>query len=539
MPPTQPAPRIVEPVDDLPREQLQREYVSGGQYAWVDPRLHSLPWTLDELQSDFGADVYDRMAVDSQVYACLTVLKASIVEDGLRLTSSVTDTEQDGFDLAKEIAAEALPMLDALEVPLDDVLWDMLNGVIYGYAIAEQRFDLRKGVSKKNKKRDMLQLAALKVKPRTAVAFVVDAFLNVIGLAAARPGQGFTPLLAGLKPEDLLPRTKFAILTFRPKNGDPRGSSILRAAFDPWWRKRQTHIELLKYLTQFASPSIWATAPEKAKYMSREEPDPNNPGEMRRVTATIEEALLAGLMGFKNGTVAAFPFGTVLNTIQSSGEGRAFFAAISQADRDITRAMLTQELATTTGQFQTRAASQVHQDVLNTIVKTGKMMLARMLVRDVLTPWIRYNWGDEAVQLCPKLGFGEVEASDRPVLINAIANLYRAGYLDDSQLLALDDSLGLPERDPESLLEPDQPVVLPGAPPAPPTGNDNPPKPDDQKPPAGGNEGQGGRGPAKLHKGSLEPPEELSDDATPEAVRDYWNHHAPRRYRSLIDAKAE
>jgi hypothetical protein len=104
-----------------------------------------------------------------------------------------------------------------------------------------------------------LQLRALKVKPIRSVAFVTDAYLNVLGLVGAKPGQT-VPAVSDLAPAEIIPREKFCILSWRPKDGDPRGTSVLRPAYDPWWRKRQTIPEYLKYLAQFAGPSLWATS---------------------------------------------------------------------------------------------------------------------------------------------------------------------------------------------------------------------------------------------------------------------------------------
>jgi hypothetical protein len=83
--------------------------------------------------------------------------------------------------------------------------------------------------------RDLLQLVAIKPKPPRATAFVVDAYLNVLGLLGARPGMVAPSTRGGDRPNsDRDPaREKFAIFTFRPKHGDPRGTSILRRPTPP------------------------------------------------------------------------------------------------------------------------------------------------------------------------------------------------------------------------------------------------------------------------------------------------------------------
>jgi hypothetical protein len=70
-----------------------------------------------------------------------------------------------------------------------------------------------------------------------------------------------------------------------------------------------------------------------------------------------------------------------------------------------------------------------------------------MLKRDVLRPWVRWNWGDAAIPLTPIPSLGTTERRDVPALMNAVAALQRAGYPHPSQYQAIDELLGLPARD--------------------------------------------------------------------------------------------
>jgi hypothetical protein len=51
----------------------------------------------------------------------------------------------------------------------------------------------------------------------------------------------------------------------------------------------------------------------------------------------------------------------------------------------------------------------VHQDVLDTLVRQGKRSLIRVVARDILRNWVRWNWGDDAVPLVPKPSLGTTE----------------------------------------------------------------------------------------------------------------------------------
>ena len=419
----------VEPASTDPK----REYVAGG-VGWGVPatRPRVLSWAIDEDAATLGDDIYERMSYDPQIRACTNILKAGILEEGARIASAVDDKDADGYDQARDIADALTRNLDDLTIPFDDVMWNLMDAMAYGNKIAEQVYALDSTYTG----RQQLVLRALKVKPRRATAFVVDVFWNVLGLVAHVPGRPATFTVQGDAPDNLLPRDKFAIVTFRPVDSDPRGTSIYRAALTPWGAKVDTWPEYLKFLAQFASPSIWGTTPEGAQ----DGTDPDT-GE----TLTPEQFMLKMILSFQNGTASAFPFGAKLELIQSSGEGEAFLSAFSLYDQQITKAILHQTLATEEAKFGTRAQASVHQDVLSTIVLQIKQGVEQTIARDVVRPWVRYNYGDRALALLPRVSLGDIDKVDLPTMASAIAGL-STNYLDPSQYAGIDRMLGLPER---------------------------------------------------------------------------------------------
>jgi hypothetical protein len=199
------------------------------------------------------------MMFDPQVSASVNTLKTGILADGVSVTPAVTDKSDAAHARAQEIADFVADCLDDLDPSIDQTLWTLFDALAYGSKVAEQVYALDGG---------QLRLVSLKVKERRTTAFVVDAYLNIVGIIGLMPGQPM-PIVSSLlidRPEEqpnLLPREKFAILSYWPRDSDPRGTSILRAAYRPWWDKQQTIPEYLKYLAQFAGPSIIATAPER------------------------------------------------------------------------------------------------------------------------------------------------------------------------------------------------------------------------------------------------------------------------------------
>lgn len=507
--------------DGSDRTTLRREYVAGGSgrgrhFQPTVPGPHTLPHPFDDLTTDFGNDVYQEMLADAQVAACLVVLKASILEDGVVLAPAVPDQADPRHDDACEIAEMATAMLEGLDTPLDDVLWTMLDAYAYGNKIAELVYRVESvllppeklppppplpqgappastaappGSSRPDgggtaapeypdpppmpprRSKLFLNLARIKPKPRQHVAFVVDDYLNVVGVMGVRPGPslGYLPTNEAVDPADprVLPRAKFAVLTCRPEDGDPRGTSVLRPAYEPWWRKRSITGEYLAYLSQFAGPSLWAATATGAQtepladalgnpIAEDDDPLPPDPADVPSPEARLFDALQI----FRNGSVLVVPGGTEVHAIEMQGDGEPFLLGFAQCDQQITKAILTQTLATEEGQHQARAAASVHQDVLDTLVKQGKKAVVRMLTVDILKPWVLLNYGaDAARELVPVPSLGTTEQRDLAPMWTAAAGLKRAGYLADSQLPAVDARLGLPVRD--LTAAPVPPVVLP------------------------------------------------------------------------------
>lgn len=465
---------------------LRREYVSGGKLSWLglnSKQERVLPWAIDDISASFGDDIYDRMLRDPQIAACMQVYKSSIIEEGATFSSPIDDPDDPNVDVAKELNKAAMTMFDNLDTPIDQVCDNMLDAAAYGNKVAELIWDFQ------NVDGDTrLNLTGIKPKPRNVTAFVVDAYMNLLGLLYQSPDRPFSPVLPGssyvsssqFAPETILPLEKFVVLTFRPHDGDPRGSSILRPAYKPWTVKQQIYPEYIKYLAQFAGPSIIGFTAEDSDQLPLTDAL-SNPDTDQTNSLTPEEEMATALENFQNGTVAVFPAGADVKPIQMVGEGKAFLSGFAHCDQQIVTAILTQTMATQESEHMARAAAQVHQDVLDTLIKQGKKIIIRMF-QAILRRWIRYNWGDFLLPLCPVVTLGSAEQRQIPSLMASVAQLQGTGYFAPEQMPGVDRMLGLPVRDvtkmeivpaegmlppPPEPTPPDQPQPQPTSKPAP------------------------------------------------------------------------
>lgn len=453
---TLPAPKPPPQTEQKPREaDLTASYISAQPQVFLASYIRALPPYIDDVSRDLGDDLYERMLLDPQVFSCVRTLKLSVLEEGVNLQPAVTDEDDEDYDLSKEVLALCEHALANLPRSTDEWLFEMLDALALGNRVAEQVYHLEEA----GKYAGNLLLARLACKPRRSTAFVVDPYNKLVGLLGLIPGSG-APILTGTivgepsRLPNLLPREKFAILTHAPTNEDPRGNSLLRAVYNPWALKVQLWGEYLKYLTQFASPSLFATLPEHATAR----PQTDSLGNVIPGAPLVqpEAQLLEALVRLRNGSAAAAPYGTTLTPIHLGTEGGAFLRAFTLYDEQIAKGVTNQTLATEQGKHQARAAAETHKDTLDSGPKFLKGVVGNMLTRDVLRPLVAYNYGEGvAARLTPTAMLQRLDEAKWAGHAQAAATL---GYkLDPSQFPAMDEKLGLPVRDEAQASDPNNP----------------------------------------------------------------------------------
>lgn len=464
----------------------RKEYVSAGQLQYLATFLRAVSSYIDDVEQDLGIDTYERMMHDPTVSSAINTLKTGILANtpkypAVKLPTSQKEDSETGLttsvphpaqDTAEEIAAFCSRMMANLDTPIGDVLWNMLDALAYGHKVAEKVYDFGE-----NEDAGRLVLKKLKVKPRRSTAFVIDAFSNVVGLLGLIPGVSFTVQTQGMFTDpalvpNFLPRDKFAVLTCRESDADPRGKSLLRPAYYAWYCKTQAWPEYLKFLSLYAIPVLVGktaegdmTAPA-ATFSDGVTPMLDSYG--NPIYLTPQQAMINQLVGLRNATAIVVPAGAEVNTLESKGDGAAFLSANEVFNREIEKAITGQTLATSEAEHDTRAASQTHQDILGGLMTYGRALLETMLYRDVLRPTVIHNFGDEAGPLTPWPVLSDAEQQDLTGLWAAVASLQTSGYLDASQKIALDAQVGLPERSQESVVKEierqDAPPVTPESP---------------------------------------------------------------------------
>ncbi|GEM_PF-2960389 len=443
------------------RQYLQ-EFVAGGQWAALMAVKQALPRFIDDLTRDFGADLYDRMLTDDTVSSDYETYKLGVVADGVRWEAAVAmpgawekaDPDKTArAQKAEEYRAfvEACTKDGAMEgLSLVDVVDDLLDGLAQGHRVAEivLKPTLQDGAAR-------LVVRALKPKENWATAFVVDEYRNVLGLIGADPKDGGN-LQAGIMAlggdfdaSKLYPLEKFLIFQHRMKGGDPRGTSVLRAAYLPWFLKTNVLPDFFKYLKQFASPGIIGKTPVEGGGMepltdADGKPVRDEEGNFELITA--QEALYQAMLGWMNATVMAVKGGTEFQFLESQGDGQAFLNACDYFDRQITRAILGTDGMTMAAKHDSQGAKETGQDVVGLRIAFQKGRMASVLT-GLGRLLVRVNFGDDETDLAPVAVLAKVEQQDFTKELDSVSKAYASGFIHESQLQALDARLGLPPRD--------------------------------------------------------------------------------------------
>lgn len=431
---------------------LLSQVVAGSTDFPYQVMIRTLPRYVDDAERDFGSDLYDRMRHDAAISAAIETLKMRCVESGMEILPAIDkpspsasdETPKDDPDFAlaqmcQKFAQEAIDGLD--ELPIEDLIYDLLDGLVYGHRLAEVTF---KHAASYETGRIGLVWDVIRPKPRNNYRLLVDQALKFQGILAIEPGRAIS-LPSGYigKPEDyknFLTFPKIALLTFASRNGDPRGTSLIRPAYTAWWMKQQIWPQYLKFLMQFAGPSLIGYTPDMA--VSNDPAQPNK---------SPEEVLKGLLLAFQNGSVVALRGGSKVDLLQSQ-DTRCFIEALGLCDTQMTWAILKQTRATMEAENGSRADSETATDVLDVLILWIRGVVARAFRQQVFKPLISLNFGEQvARQFTPRLALAEVARPDLSEVASAIAALQAAEFWTPSQLPDICELLGVRQPSPEEM----------------------------------------------------------------------------------------
>lgn len=449
------------PVPGMPLTSTDptQEYVAGA-FGRLTPRIPQLlPVAWDDISKNFGIRTYYAMLTDPAVKSSFMSLLLGALEQDLEIMPAIPVRPwQKKLDADQAMAVQCKEFCERgvqrLETPFDQTLLQLGAACAFGVKLAEVTDEpVETGLDK-----GKLQLRSVKVKPYWAWQFIVDVMMNVKGILTFLPAGPLNPdakwnsdlqkapMRSGYV---ILPATKFLCHTWMPEDNDPRGTSVLRAAYAAWNLKLQVLPYAYQHLIKFGSPGLdLEMAPnDNAK---RQPIDPKTGMPIQGVppvdAATYMSMVLAA---YQNNGILVRPNGSMLNVI-SSDKAEALWKGFEWFDQQIVLAIELQTMATLEAKHSSKAHGQIGQDTKGTVQHWIRRSLCGCVRRQLFYRSIVDNFGEEiADRFTPIPTLGKAMPTDLPARWTAFANMGRTFTLTFSQIAEFCADNGLPVPDPE------------------------------------------------------------------------------------------
>jgi phage gp29-like protein len=343
-------------------------------------------------QLELADDMEER---DGHIYAEVGKRKGAVsaLEWDIHAPERATPAEE-------ALAAELREWLQGLP-ELSDVLHDMMDGVLKGYAMHELVWSPETGLGRKR------LTPSFTFRPQRW--FTVAEDRNTLLLrSAGGSGSGSVPGLAG-SAEPLQP---FGWLAHQPKarSGYATRSSLARVLAWPYLFKHYSVRDLAEFLEIFGLPLRLGKYPAGASDAEK-------------------QALLRAVVGIGHNAAGIIPAGMAID-FQKAAEGSAmpFTAMWDRMESIQSRVILGQTLTASEGQHGTQALATVHNEVRMDIRNADARQVERTINEQLIRAYCLINHGGVvAPQRLPRFAFDTGEAEDLALYAEKLPLLAQAG----------------------------------------------------------------------------------------------------------------
>lgn len=409
----------VKATDDVPR--YPSVVIGGGGSAWsfegLGEDLYPSPYMLRWPNGYVPSPVRQQMMLHPKVSQQVWNLKSAIVGDGGRCIPAVSPYGPEKADFAK-----ALEICQFCEYAIRNkkgsyftTTFQMADAITEGNKVAP--IVLRDETEGPYKNRRVLD--KLHVWPTNSYTFYRDRFGNTTDLEVPSPGDG-----AGSVGMRRFAREKFFVTTFRPVNDNPIGTSVLAAAYDPWYKDVHLDTELMSYIAAFARPSIFIfAAPPPEGRVETAAPlywkDGTPVMERDATTGTLKhrkgyqsEQNNLTFGDYKGGSTYALEFGALVEIQEASQGGADLFRLMREENaKEMASAIFGTHLLTEGTRTVSTGGADMSSQVAQLNVSYGKKMMEEAEENDLLGLIVEQNFGKSYRYLTPIRDYGSGQNS--------------------------------------------------------------------------------------------------------------------------------
>lgn len=418
------------PVQHPTKQQLEEAIVGSYDGVFANS-LRYAQFSLDELAAKLGQQFIEDMLRLSACRAPFNLKRYAVLRDGWEILPAIDDPSHADVGSAKEIAdAYRLAMNNIVDPETDTVqdpmmlIFDMMYGSWGGNRVGEMVYGYQEGGDLAGKH----SYRGIYMKPGKQIGYDVDPrTMAVRNVTSYTPQGGY---------DFDIPVVKCLHFVANQSANNPQGAGDWHPCYPHWMRIN-------------ADMKFWAVALERwgAVSLLMEYPA----GDL----GALEAALKAGDR-IRGGSTAAIPNNVKATALTAPTN---VFDAMKQAADWDTRMIATVVLGNTlsTGEGEhgaTSAGSDVHQDAGDIVYDALSSAVCSTWKRQAIRRWVRYNYGEKALSLCPSLRLRIPSEGDTYQTAQALQILNSIGNLPSKSKL-IREKMSLPpiDADEEALLD--------------------------------------------------------------------------------------
>lgn len=383
-------------------EQKRFEVLIGAYDEYLANSFKLPPFNPDTWISSKGYKTLDDMLSLAAVRAPLNIIRDAVLYKGWRVVPAIGDKSHADYAKADEIAKALDYVLNNIVDESGNVtdfrqtLWEILYAVHTGFHVAEIVWR----IMEEGPYAGRLGFSLFAHKPCQQIGFDVDTkTLAVRSLTSYTPMTGYS---FGIPVEKVLR------YTFAPQNGLPYGMGVGRSVYKHSWTIDFLYRFWNIALEQFGGAFILAKAPATSMALAQ------------KVVSAIRQ-----------GAPGVLPQGVEAELMEMSGSGLAGFkAAVEHHAQQCAVGYLANTLTTGEGQRTgSMALGKVHQDTQDFGLGGRRIDVENVMAFQLIRRWVRYNYGPDTMNLCPRISLGDWDGGDMAQLAKAFQVLISSTVL--------------------------------------------------------------------------------------------------------------
>lgn len=378
----------------------------GSQADFMDNALGGNVLNPDNLAV---ADYMDMLLNDETVASGLEFIALSIVNS----MGPYENTNKRGQKYYDE-------MIDRCETDLPQFVRETaVTGCAVGFSVGEKVFDFADG---------KIWLKRLPVVDPDGWKFVMDRKLGSPTYGQVLGGRQTRAVIF----KDVIPADKLAVYSHNSLYGNPYGHSRLKPVYAPYVMKKETLLQWGRTLERYGTPAPvgYGTGSLNAPESDYLDPTKQN---------TVGGNILTMLQNLAENSAAVLPEGVRLELMEAKTSlGEDFERAQNHFNKLILRGLLIPALLFEPSDIGSFALGKKHFEIFIRSINNLVQELQRMLMREVIAPLLRWNFGPSM----PLGGFRTqlLEEEDLKLWSEIFFSLTTAGYLlpelrDDSDMV--------------------------------------------------------------------------------------------------------